>query len=800
MFQASRRLSCALVGCALTLLAACGGAKSRYLEHMQRGEQYLSQGNLDKASVEFRNALQIEPRDARACYENGQVQERRGDVRQALGSYLAAIELNPDYTPARAAAGRVWIFGGMAARAMTVIEPGLKRHPDDPQLLAVRGAARAQLKDMSGALADAERAVKFAPNDESAVALLAALYRQQGDTARAVDLVAGAVTRTPASIGLREVLAALYLDSKQDTRAEEQLEKVVALAPRELPHRYQLAAFYARAGNLDAAQRVLEDAVRAVPESGAAKLALVDFLAQRRSRAQGEQTLRSYIAREPENDDLRLGLGTLLQRTATPAEAIAAYREIITRNPRSPGALIAGDRIAAIQLAGSHVDETLTEIAAVLKENPRDNDALIMRGDIELQRDEPAAAIEDLRAVLRDQPNAVEVQRSLAHAYIANGQSALAEDTLRAATQAAPAYAPARIDLAQLLLQTGRGDAATALLEEAVRSAPQEASTREALVRAYLAKHDLARARAAAEDLTTLWPAAAAGPYLAGLVAQQQARIDDAERDFERALQLQPTSMDALSGLARLQLAHGQGAAAVARVRAYALAHPADPPAANLLGEALIATRSYAEATQELDHAIQLAPSWALPYHNLALARLASQDQAGAVAAYEAGLKQLPYEPLLVSGLGGLYEQQGRVNEAIALYEGLYAHHPHLELAANNLAMLLANYRSDQRSLDRARDLTAPFANSQSGALLDTNGWVRLKLGDVTDALPALERAVDRAPDSKVIHYHLAMAELKVGQRDKARANLQTALSGTAHFVGSNEARATLNNLSATRS
>jgi tetratricopeptide (TPR) repeat protein len=797
MIQASPRLSWVLVGCALSTIAGCGGASSRYLSYVQRGEQYLAAGNLDKASVEFRNALQIKPRDARARYELGQVEERRGNAREALGSYLAAIEGDPSYTQARVGAGRVLVFAGLAPRALAVVEPGLKQHPDDPQLLTVRGAARAQSKDITGALADAERAVKIAPQDENAVALLASLYQQQGETARAIDLVAGALTHLPDSVDLREVLASLYLAADENPRAEAQLQKIVALAPRDLPRRYQLAGFYVRTGNLDAAQHVLEDAVRVAPDNSGAKLALVDFVASRRSRAQGEQTLRDYIAREPGNDDLRLGLGTLLQRTGTPAEAIAAYQEIITRDPAGKDAVVARDRIAAIQVAGGHVEEASKQLAAALRENPRDNEALTMRGSIALERGDAAAAIEDFRAVLHDRPSAVPLQRALARAYVASGQDALAEETLRNAMQAAPGDTPVSIDLAQLLLRTSRADAATTLLEETVRKAPQDPAAREALGRVYLATRDYAKARTAAEDLKTLAPRAAAGPYLAGLVAQQQGRFDDSQHEFERALQLAPSSMEALSALARVQLAHGQGAAAVARVRSYAVEHATDAAAVNLLGEALIATKSYAQAAEQLNRAIQLAPRWALPYNNLALARLASQDQAGAVDAYLAGLKQLPDEPQLVAGLANLYEQQGQVDRAIALYQELNARNPRLELAANNLAMLLANYRTDERSLDRARDLTAAFAGSSDAALLDTNGWVRLKLGDVADALPALEHAVERAPDSKVIHYHLAIAQLKAGQRDKARANLEMALSGAAHFTGSNDARATLNKLNA---
>jgi tetratricopeptide (TPR) repeat protein len=109
--------------------------------------------------------------------------------------------------------------------------------------------------------------------------------------------------------------------------------------------------------------------------------------------------------------------------------------------------------------------------------------------------------------------------------------------------------------------------------------------------------------------------------------------------------------------------------------------------------------------------------------------------------------------------------------------------------------MLLATYQRDKASLDRARDLTAPFASSDDGALLDTNGWVHFKRGEIQDAIPLLERALTRAPDSKIIHYHLGMAELQTGQRASARTNLEAALSGAANFDGADEARSVLTDL-----
>lgn len=800
MHRILHTLLCVGAALAISVSGGCGGATSRFANYMQRGEQYLSSGVLDKAGVEFRNALQIEPRNPKARYLNGVVAEKRGDLRGAFGAYEGAIDVDPDYVDARAALGRMLVFSRSADKALTVIEPSLQKHPGDARLLTVRAAARAQMKNTSGALADAEQAVRAEPQDTDAVALLAALYQSQGDTPRAIKLVNATLDRRPSSVDLRQVLANLYLSAHQDDKCEEQLRKIIALEPQDLGHRYELARFYQHSGRMDAAQGVFEGAVRAAPAKSEPKLALTEFIANQRSREQGEKTLRAFIAADPKDDQLRLGLAVLLQRSGAAAEALETYKAVVSRDGRSAASLTARNRMAAIEIAQGDAAAAAPLVAAVLEQSPRDTDALLMRADIALRDGKPQPAIVDLRAVLRDQPNSSQIQYALAQAYLQNGEKALAEETLRTAIQASPSTVAPRLELARLLTQSDHLDDAVVFLEESVRQLPRDAEIRQALVRAYLAKGDLAAARTAAEDLKTLEPASAAGPYLAGLVAQRENHNEEARTEFERALQLQPAGADALVALTRLQLAHGQSAAAVVRLRALVKADPQNPFAQNLLGETLIASGAYAEAAAQLTQTVQLAPKWSLPYHNLALAHRDNHEPQAAEQAYQAGLKEIPFDPVLTADLAEVFEQRGDVDRAIALYEGLNAHDPRLALARNNLAMLLVNYRSDRASLDRARALTEEFATSDSGALLDTHGWVRLKLGEVNDALAVLTRAADRAPDSRVIHYHLAMAELRAGKRDKARADLESALAGSARFTGSDDAKAALNSLAGSRS
>jgi tetratricopeptide (TPR) repeat protein len=787
------------------LVGGCGGAHSRYTSHLERGKHYLAQENLDKAGVEFRNALQIEPKDADALYFNGRVAELRRNVPEAVGLYQAAIDSRPDFEVARASLGKVLVLVGATKRALEVIEPGLTQHPDSADLLAVRAVARHQMKDDTAARADAERAVQIAPANENAIAALAALYTDSGERDRAVSLVGGAVRQAPSSADLRGILASLYLAAGQPQKAEEQMRAVIQLKPRELGLRIQLAMHFARAHDLDGAQKVLEEAVRDYAQgkdhsrADAARLALVDFVSAQRSRADGEKLLRGFIAAEPGNADLRFGLGALLQRTGALDDAIATYREVIKRESTGAQGLTARDRIAAIQLSQGHVDEANQLIDEVLRKSPRDDDALLMRANIELRRKDPTSAIADLRIVTRDQPGSLLAHRTLARAYLDKGQPGLAEEAYRAAMQAAPGDLDVQIEFAQFLTQTDRAPQAATLLERAVSRLPQNAAAREGLVRAYLAKGDLPAARAAADQLKAHHPDIAAGFYWSGSIAAQQQRLADSQADLERALALQPGSVDALTLLSRVEVARGSAPAAIARVQAAIASNPGKAALVNLLGELYLQQKDVGHASEAFGRASTLDPQAWLPHRNLAVAHSAANDPAQAIAEYEKAVQLAPAEPRPVVELTELYEKQGRIDAAIARYDALYRNSSSgvQQLAANNLAMLLATYRTDKASLDRARDLTSGFATSNDSSLLDTNGWVRFKRREYQDAVAVLQRAVERAPDAKVIRYHLGMAELQLGHRDRALSNLESALTGPGTFTGADEARVALADLKA---
>jgi tetratricopeptide (TPR) repeat protein len=785
-----------LLGLAVLSAAGCGGAQARKAKYLEKGQTFLAAGNLEKARVEFQNALQIAPKDAEARFEMGVVDEKLGNRHAAAQLYQAAIDVNPDHIGARTQLARLYLFSAAPEQALDLIKPALERHPDDAELLTVRAAARVQQKDLGGAQADAERAVQLAPANEDAVAVLAGVYKSQNETAKAQTLLERSIQRIPGTVDLRLVLAQIYAQESRPADVEALLIKLVELKPGEKSHRLRLAQFYARSNQIDAAEHTLRQAVKDLPADRDMKLSLIDFLAARRSRATAEKELMAMISAAPGDDEMKFALARFYQEGKEPAKAQAVYQGVIDKEKLNPAGLSARDRLADLRLQAGDVKGALSLANEVLANSPRDDDALLIRGSIALAQKDPRSAIADLRAVLRDQPNAVGVLRSLARAHLANGEPAVAEETLRHAVEANPKNAVLQLDFAELLTQLGKAEQAETIVAELVKQRPDSVEALDAQFRIALATKDLATAKTAADAVVTLQPKLSKGYMYQGVVAEADKRKDDALRLYSTAADLQPDTTEPLEAVVRLLVNSNRAPEALKRLDAVSAKYPATSFALTIKGELLMRTGKLAEAKDAFKLAIERTPKWWPPYHDLASAQMAAKDGIeAAIATVRNGKSIADRTEELSVQLASLLESQGKPDDAIREYEEVLGRDPQSEVASNNLAMLLATYRKDPASLDRAKELSARFANSPNPSYLDTYGWVLFKRGDAADSVPVLTRAVAKAPDAVVARYHLGMAQSLAGDNSDARDNLLRAVNSGTRFAGLDEAKSTLDKL-----
>ncbi|MGO9993463.1 MAG: tetratricopeptide repeat protein [Steroidobacteraceae bacterium] len=779
----------------MTALSACGGAQARKAKHLERGQSFLAAGNLEKARVEFQNALQIAPTDPEARFENGVVDEKLAKPREAARFYQGALDVSPGHLGARTNLARLYVLSGLPDRALELINPGLDAHPNDSELLTLRAAVRVQQKDLPGSRVDAERAVQLDPKNEDAVATLAGIYTSLKENEKAQQLLEDAIKRIPATLDLRLALAQVYGAENRPADVEQVLLELVKMRPTEKSQRIRLAQFYAGQNQLDAAERALRDGIKALPESRELKLSLIDFLESRRSPQVAEAELKSMAAADPKDFEMKFALAKFYERSKQPAPAEAIYQQVIDAEKLDAAGLAARDRLAMLRAEGNDAAGAEKLIDEVLAKSPRDNEALLLRGNIELSRKDPKAAIADLRAVLRDQPNAVGVLRTLAHAHFANGEPAIAEETMRRAVEANPKDPSLRLDLAQLLAQMGKPDQAKPILAEIVKEQPNNVAALDTLFRVSAASKDYEAAKSAADAIVAIQPKSASGYMYEGLVAETEKHLNEAVRLYGEAADLQPDALEPLQAQIRLLVSDKRMSEAMKRLDEVTARAPTVALAPSIKGNLLLGQGLASEAQAAYRMAIARAPTWWVPYRGLAEAQFAAKDPDAALATLRNGQATVSQPDQLGLDIGMYFEHTGKVDEAIREYEAVVHNNPQSEVAANNLAMLLVTYKKDSASLDRAKTLSARFADSANPSYLDTYGWVLYKRGDAAASVAVLERVVSKAPDEPVALYHLGMAQSQAGSQAEARGNLTRAVNSGAKFAGLDEAKATLDKL-----
>jgi tetratricopeptide (TPR) repeat protein len=196
-----------------------------------------------------------------------------------------------------------------------------------------------------------------------------------------------------------------------------------------------------------------------------------------------------------------------------------------------------------------------------------------------------------------------------------------------------------------------------------------------------------------------------------------------------------------------------------------------------LLGSVHAGTEEPGLAAAAFDRAIQADPANPEGYLARAQLHLVSAELGDAEAMARAGLARDEDSATLRLLLASVLEAAEDYEGAIAEYESILAVDPRSPVAANNLASLLSEHRTDAESLERAHALATRFRNAEIPQFLDTLGWIYHRRGDQAAALSVLKTAADRLPDSGPVQYHLGMTLKELGQADLALLSLEKAVA-----------------------
>ena len=779
------------------LLAACSSKADRIDASLKKGAQFVQQAEWDKAGIEARNVLQMDPKNAAGYLLAGKVEDGRGAFRNAYANYRKALELRPASIDARLGVARLYLLSGELSEASTAIDGVLGVDSGNSRAQALHATLLARQGHPEQALGEADRLMRAGTvlTADSSMAL-AGLYFNAHKLDTALSLLDQAIAANPRDASTLQMAAEIAETATDDpamsTRAVGYYRRATEVAPKSTAVWKRWALMHIRRQAFDEAEGVLRRSIQAQPDDVQRTLALLDFTAAFRDKAQAEKGYASAVEAHPKEAELRFAQADFFTREHRPEDAAKVLQAVIDQGKDSAGVATARGRLAAIRLDAGQPDQAKALLAELLKSNPRDGAGLLLRGRMELAEGNARDAVIDLRAAAKDRPDAPEVVALLARAHRLAGEPQLAREVLAEAVKFNGDSAPLRLLLAADMAQAREYKAALPEIDAAIKQAPQDPRGQEMKIEVALSMGDLSAAEAAARAFELQFPASPAGHLMHGKVLARQKNTTAALAQFDAAAKLAPRLPDPVIAAVGLQIATRQFREAGARIAALLAANPQSALAQQLRGELALAQGDAALAERSFHALIDLPAAPPSAYKNLAAVMVARKNLDGAMAVLDRGEKAWPKDTSLAASRAEWLGRAGRTDDAIATYEAALRRAPDSEVVANNLAYVLAQSKRDRTSLDRALVLANRFALSNQPSYMDTLGLVRYRLGLYDQAAIVLERAIAMAPAEPVLQLHYGMALVKKGDVQRGSEILRKVLASKAALPDGDEARALL--------
>lgn len=245
-------------------------------------------------------------------------------------------------------------------------------------------------------------------------------------------------------------------------------------------------------------------------------------------------------------------------------------------------------------------------------------------------------------------------------------------------------------------------------------------------------------------------------------------RLDDAQRMYARALEVDAADPAAALAMGRFLLKRRRNAAeALPHLRRAATDRPRHPESGGLYGEALLATGAHDEALRVLTEAAQLAPAQAGVQSALGRALLALRRYAEAEAPLRLAIRQVNTDGSAYAGLAETLEHLGREPEAMTTWDAAIDRSPG-DVTPRLRAAQLAQ-RTHQGALARAYLDRVLTDDPQLAAALHLRGVVAMDEGDRANARTYLTQALQGHGEVDRADIQRRIAELDAPQRVRRR-------------------------------
>jgi len=743
-----------IVACLAVAIGGCTKLKAG--DHVRRGNTYFDEKKFPEAVIEFRAALQGNPKLGDVRLKLGEAYLRVNNPRGALGEYVRASDLLPKNVDAQLKAGGLLLLAGQFEDAKARAERALALDSKNVDAQVLKGNALAGLKDFDAAMAEYQDAIAADPSQNAATSNLGMLQLAKGQKAEAEKTFTAAVEASPKSVPARLALANFYWSTGRPELAEGALKGALEIDDKEVTANRALGLFYISTNRVPEAEKY--------------------FIA---------------LARVANTDDTVLTLADYYVAAKRPEEA----RKVLNERAAHDSAFAqASVRLASLDASEGHRADALNRLHDVLQKHPTNSSALLLSARLYLMDGKRAEAKKAAGAVIANEPRSI----SAADAWFLTGGIETINGRLDEAIKAfeqvltlQPRPLAANIALAKLYL--GRRDAgkAESYAQQALVIRPGDPESTGILVRTDLLKGDVPKASADLAPLQKTLPNSVGVAKLKALIQIASKQPDAARASYARVLQVNPNDLDALEALLAIDVAGGHAKDAAARMDARLKEAQPSVGLLVLAASAHGAAGSADKAESLLQRAIEVDPDRLEAYAMLGQMYTQQHRLEEAKTRFGDILARNPKSVSAATMIAMLLEMQGRTPDAEKQYEKVLAIDARAAVASNNLAWI---YVASGRKLDEALQLAqaAQQLLPDEPNINDTLGWIYYRKNMAPQAVRYLETAAQKLPNGPVQQYHLGMAYVQLGDFAKARAALQRAFSLKPDFEGAAEARKAL--------
>ncbi|HEV3468224.1 MAG TPA: tetratricopeptide repeat protein [Pyrinomonadaceae bacterium] len=760
----------ALLALSVALATNCSNPEQAKAEHVRRGEAFLKERRWQEATLEFRNALQIDKQLAAAHWGLAQAFEGLGRVGEALEELHATVKLDPANTAARLKLANAYLLS--YAR---------NKHPE----------SLAQAEQFANDILGRE------PNNPDGHILMANVLHFKGDSRAAEEKLNYAIGLDPQRVESYIGLAKFYLILDRPGDAEATFKKAISVNERSSLARVEFGRFLVQSGRGAQAEAEFRRAVEVDPENRDVRWVLASYYLVGQRLPEAEQAYRDWAQLDWEKPEGKARLADFYATVGRYDEAAALYQEIVKTSPDYTRGRY---RLGEISLQRGDTQGAAAQVEELLRRNARDMDALFLRARLRNSAGRYKEAVDDLRAVLEQEPRSRLGLYFMSEALYRDGQLEPARARAGELERHHPDFLPAKLLQVQINFDAGDAETARRLADELLKRLSETAPNGEqtpqlladvrvnALILRGKANLRLGQTAAARADMEAARAASPNSPLVHVSLADAafaEGRREEARQHLERALEIDRTNFQALTAVIALAAAEGRLAEVRARVEQLTAEQPRSAPLQFLLGQAyrhgggdLQPDPQRAEAA--LRRAVELDPEYMPAYSALAEIYFATRQPDRAIAEYQKITERRPEDFVALRNIGMIEAGRNNLEAAADYYRRVLSIRPDEPVAANNLAMLYADHQigNPDEAMRLAQDVVRRFPNNPGFA--DTLGWVYYRRGLHSSAVEQLQKAVGGAAklgsDNSLYRYHLGAALAAKGDRAAARRELQKCL------------------------